>query len=74
MIRVKNRDEFMQKLKEKNIGSSLHFRPLHHHTFFKQDGFQIADKVYEKIVSIPMYPSLSDSEIEYIVETINKVI
>ena len=74
MVRVKNRDDFMQRLKQKNIGTSLHFRPLHKHTFFKQNGFDVANKVYEKIVSIPMYPGLSDSEVEYIVKTINRIV
>jgi len=75
MIRVKNRDKFMQKLREKNIGTSLHFRPLHKHSFYKNrfSGFEIADKIYERILSIPMYPSLSDSEIDYIVDTINRI-
>ena len=76
MIRVKNRDEFMEKLKNKNIGTSIHFRPLHHHSFYKNrfGGFDVADKIYKQIVSIPLYPSLRDSEVEYITETINRTI
>jgi len=76
MIRVKQRDKFMQKLKENNIGISLHFRPLHKHSFYKNrfTGFNVADKIYEHILSIPMYPSLTDSEVEYIVETINRIV
>ena len=75
MIRVKNRDKFIQKLREKNIGTSLHFRPLHKHSFYKNrfSGFEIANKIYEKILSIPMYPNLSDSEVDYIVDTINRI-
>jgi len=76
MVKVDNRDEFMIKLKEKNIGSSVHFRPLHKHSFYKNrfSGFNKADEIYKEIVSIPMYPSLSDSEVEYVVDTVNKVI
>jgi perosamine synthetase len=76
MIRVKNRDEFTAKLKEKNIGSSVHFRPLHKHSFYKDrfKGFKNADSVYKEILSIPMYPGLKDSEVEYIVDTINRII
>jgi perosamine synthetase len=76
IIRVKNRDEFTAKLKEKNIGSSVHFRPLHKHSFYKDrfKGFKNADSVYKEILSIPMYPGLKDSEVEYIVDTINRII
>jgi len=76
MLRVKNRDDFMMKLKENNIGSSVHFKPLHTHSFYKNrfSGFEIANEIYSQIVSIPMYPHLSDSEIDYIVDTINRIV
>ena len=66
----------MEKLKTKNIGTSIHFRPLHHHSFYKNrfGCFDVADKIYKQIVSIPLYPSLRDSEVEYITETINRTI
>ena len=76
MIRVKNRDEFMEKLKNKNIGTSVHFRPLHQHSFYKNrfSGFNVADRIYKQIVSIPLYPSLRDNEVEYVTETINRIL
>jgi perosamine synthetase len=76
MIKVKNRDDFMEKLKEKNIGTSIHFRPLHKHSFYKNrfKEFKNADNIYEQIVSIPMYLGLLDNEVEYIVDTINRII
>ena len=76
MIRVKNRDDFMAKLKERNIGTSIHFRPLHVHSFYKNrfKEFKTADNIYENIVSIPMHASLLDSEVDYIVDTINRII
>jgi len=71
------RDEFIENLKENNIGASVHFIPLHLHTFYKNRDnrkFEIADKVFESILSIPMCSAMSDIEVKYVVKTINKII
>lgn len=71
------RDNFVAALRENNIGSSVHFIPLHKHTFYKNRdtrNFDIADKVFENIVSIPMCSALKQEEVEYVVDTINKII
>lgn len=73
-----NRNEFIEKLKEKNIGSSVHFIPLHLHTFYKSRfanlNFPIADNIYKNIVSIPMCSAMDDKEVEYVVNTVNKIL
>ena len=71
------RDDFIEELKENNIGSSVHFIPLHLHTFYKDrtnDKFDVANKVFENILSIPMCSAMSDEEVEYVVHAINKII
>ncbi|MCX6077354.1 MAG: DegT/DnrJ/EryC1/StrS family aminotransferase [Campylobacterales bacterium] len=71
------RDDFIEELKENNIGASVHFIPLHLHTFYKNrsnNSFEVADKVYKSILSIPMCSAMSDAEVKYVVETINKII
>jgi perosamine synthetase len=72
-----NRDEFILQMKEKNIGCSVHFIPLHLHSFYKNrfeyNSFVNANEIYPQIVSIPMYPGLSDEEVWYVIEKINEV-
>ena len=71
------RDDFIEELKENNIGCSVHFIPLHLHTFYKNrstNEFDVANKVFEKILSIPMCSAMSDDEVEYVVKTINKIL
>jgi dTDP-4-amino-4,6-dideoxygalactose transaminase len=72
-----NRDEFILQTKEKNIGCSVHFIPLHLHSFYKNrfeyNSFVNANEIYPQIVSIPMYPGLSDDEVWYVIEKINEV-
>jgi len=73
-----NRDEFIDKLKQNNIGASLHFIPLHLHSFyqnrFAKEDFPIANKVFENILSIPICSAMTNEEIEYVVKTINKIL
>jgi len=73
-----NRDEFIDKLKQNNIGASLHFIPLHLHSFyqnrFAKENFPIANKVFENILSIPICSAMKNDEVEYVVKTINNIL
>lgn len=74
-----SRDEFIEKLKEKGIGTSVHFIPLHRHTYYKKmefssGNFKNSERAFKKIVSLPIYPSLSRVELNYIIETIIKLL
>jgi dTDP-4-amino-4,6-dideoxygalactose transaminase len=71
-----NRDQFMQKLHEKNIGSGVHYIGVHLHPYYRErfgfspEDFPAATWISERTVSIPLSPKLSHAEIEYIVETV----
>jgi len=59
-------DSFLKKLARKGIGCTRPiFLPIHRH--LKLDGFPVTDKVWKNSLSIPIYPSLSESEISRIV-------
>ncbi|WP_323594861.1 DegT/DnrJ/EryC1/StrS family aminotransferase [Aliarcobacter butzleri] len=72
-IRVKNRDEVQNKLKEVGIPTAVHYpMPLHVQECFKylnlkEGDFPISEKVSKEIMSLPMNPYVSDEEIEFIV-------
>ena len=74
-----DRAEFIELLKERGIGTSVHFIPLHRHPFYKNEfsydteKFPEAEWVYERLVSLPIYPSMSDREVEYVVDTVKDV-
>jgi len=71
------RDEFIGKLKERNIGSSVHFIPLHRHPFYRKISkkkFPVADKAYAEAVSIPLFPGMSDQDVEYVIDNVNQVL
>ncbi len=72
-IRVKNRDELQEKLKEVGIPTAVHYpMPLHLQECFlylgyKKGDFPISEVVSQEIMSLPMNPYVTDEEIEYII-------
>jgi dTDP-4-amino-4,6-dideoxygalactose transaminase len=75
-----NRDQFIIELNKKNIGTSVHFIPLHLHTLYqkrfgyKKGDFPVTEKVYENIISLPLYPAMTKSQIRYVSNTVNNLI
>ena len=73
-VLVLNRAEFINKLKEKGIQCSVHFLPLHQMTgykkYYKQIPLQMTDWLGEHLVSLPLYPQLTNEEVKYIVDTV----
>jgi perosamine synthetase len=73
------RDEFIVKMKERGISTSVHFIPMHHFTFYKKLGLQAVDYpgaewIFERLVSLPIYPSMSDSEIGYVIDNVIDIV
>ena len=70
-VRVKNRNNFQNKMKEVGIPFAVHYPiPLHlqecfTHLGYKEGDFSVAERVSEEIMSLPMNPYLSDEEIGY---------
>lgn len=70
VIRVdeKIRNNLIDYLKEKNIHTSVHYRPLHLFTQFKDESkFPVADKEWKRILTLPVHLNLSDEDINYII-------
>jgi len=72
IIKVKEkRDELMVYLKEKGIGSGIHYIPVHHFTYYKnfmRNPLPITDKVYEQILTLPLYPDMTDEETNLVIK------
>jgi len=67
--------ELFNKMKEQNIGLQLHYISINKQPFYKDLGYgdektPVMDRYYEECFSLPMYPSLSEEEQEYVVENL----
>jgi perosamine synthetase len=82
-IKVKppvERNHFVNRLKEEGIGASVHFDPpVHVQPIYRAGGcsgepLPVTDRVADSIVTLPMYPSLTQGQLDRIVASVKKVI
>ncbi len=72
----KNRDSFARELLEKGIETGLHYIPLHLLSYYKSkyslrvNDFPVALRNFQQVLSIPIYADMSDSEVDYVCDTI----
>ena len=75
----KNRDSFARELALKGIRTGLNYIPLHLLSYYKSkynlriNDFPVALTNYQQILSLPIYPNLSDSQVMYICDAVKEV-
>jgi len=71
-----DRDAFVRDLNARGIGASIHFFPPVHHMApyrdgkFRQDALPVTEKVIQEIVTLPMYPQMTEEELAFMIESI----
>jgi dTDP-4-amino-4,6-dideoxygalactose transaminase len=80
MIKIdKNRDSFALDMKNEGVATGLHYTPLHLLGYYKSkyelrvNDFPKALRYYQQILSLPIYPLMSDEEVAYVCDVIKKV-
>jgi dTDP-4-amino-4,6-dideoxygalactose transaminase len=74
-----SRDEIIIKLNDMGIGTSVHYVPVHMHSYyikkynFTQKDFLVATKYSKMVISLPLYPALKIDEINYVIEKLNSL-
>ena len=75
-VRTKNRDEFQKYLKNKEIQTIIHYpTPPHKQGAYKEWNdlsFSITEEIHNTILSLPISPVMTDSEVEKVVEVVNE--
>ncbi len=78
VIRAQRRDDLQRYLAENGINTGLHYPiPLHLQSAYSNNGFKrgdfpVTEKVASEILSLPMFPNLSEGQIGYVAEKINE--
>jgi dTDP-4-amino-4,6-dideoxygalactose transaminase len=76
VIRADNRDALQAHLKERGIGTAIHYpKPVHLQPFYTQQGgaegqFPVAEKICNEILSLPMYPELTEEQVKIVASEI----
>jgi len=75
-----DRDRFIDELTERNIGTSVHFIPVHLHPYYRDkygyrpDSFPVAYSNYRRMLSLPLHPRLSQREVAQVIEAVFDVV
>ena len=75
-----SRNAFINKISEAGIGTSVHYKPLHQMTYYKvryrlsPKDFPNAERTWQGNVSMPLFPYMNEIDLEYICETIKKLL
>lgn len=76
VIKAENRDNLIEFLKKNGIEAGVHYLPLYKHPFYKKIGIKanvpVTDRVWKKLVTLPLYPDLSGGELNKIAETVKR--
>lgn len=74
-----DRNRFVEELRAHEIGASVHFIPLHLHPYYRdelgyrKESFPVATEIFERIVSIPIYPKMGSAEVNRVIDAVRKV-
>ena len=86
MVRVKNdespvsRDEVITQLAERGIQTSVHFIPLHYFSAYQKLGrwqqgdFPVAERIFEGAISLPLFPSITDAEVDEVCYALREIL
>jgi dTDP-4-amino-4,6-dideoxygalactose transaminase len=75
VIQTEKRKALYDYLRENSIYTQVHYIPVHLHPYYRDQGwkkgdFPVAEKYYSRCLSLPMYPSLSTDEQQYVIKKI----
>ena len=75
-----DRDGFIKALQEEGIGASVHFIPIHYHGYYASllghgpGSFPATEAFFERAVSLPIYPSMTDADARDVVDAVRKLL
>jgi len=75
-----DRSQFIEALRARNIGSSVHFIPVHLHPYYRQAfGYKpgdlpTAENIYAQILSLPLFPRMTEGDVEDVIQAVETII
>jgi dTDP-4-amino-4,6-dideoxygalactose transaminase len=75
-----DRTQFINKLRALNIGTSVHFIPVHLHPYYqesyghKRGAFPNSEKIYDSIISLPLYPAMNEMDVQDVIKAVEHLI
>jgi dTDP-4-amino-4,6-dideoxygalactose transaminase len=76
----KSRAEVMYELRKKGIGTQVHYIPVYLQPYYRKrfhydnNDYPVTEMYYKKCLSLPLYPKMSDSEVDFVIEQIESIL
>lgn len=79
VVQVENRKEVYDKLQAAGIHVNVHYIPVYKHPYYQKNGYadvccKNAEELYAHMISLPLYPGLTDEEQDYVIEQVKRSI
>jgi perosamine synthetase len=74
-----DRNEFITSLRERGVGCSVHWRPLHLHPYYAEqfgwrpEQFPVATPLWERLITLPLFPGMTDDEQRHVVDVVREL-
>ena len=75
-----DRAQVIQQMKERGIGTSVHWMPLHMHPYYREkygykaEDFLVAAGLYPQLITMPLYPDMKQEEAEHVCDTLKLIL
>ena len=75
-----DRAQFIEELKARNIGTSVHFIPVHLHPFYQEHfGYQQgslpqAEAIFDRIISLPLCPRMTEADVQDVIQAVHQIV
>jgi dTDP-4-amino-4,6-dideoxygalactose transaminase len=74
------RDTVIEGLRERGIGTAVHFLPIHYHPYYRErfgfcrGDYPVAEREFERLISLPLFPGMAESDVERVVRALEAVL
>jgi dTDP-4-amino-4,6-dideoxygalactose transaminase len=75
-----DRAEFIEQLRAQNIGTSVHFIPVHLHPYYREKfgyrhgDLKQAEYLYDRIISLPLYPAMTEDDVHDVIRAVRNTL
>ena len=75
-----DRNQLIKALKAENLGVNVHYIPIHLHSYYqkhygmKKGDFPVTEKIYDSIITLPLFPKMSEQDVQDVIAGVKKVV
>jgi hypothetical protein len=74
-----SRNAFKEELQQEGVGTSVHWRPLHLHPYYREtfgwrpENFPVATSLWERSISLPIFSRMTDGQVDHVIDSVKRL-